>query len=139
MSMFCLCFDHHGYFKKLMKIFFSLLKKLCVRIIIYPDDMLLMVASQEELLIPRDTLIFLLKQLGFLNSTPTSILEFLQCVKSVQIRSYFWSVFSRIRNEYGYFVSLRIQSECGKIRTRNNSVFGHFSRSATHRKEQLQS
>ena len=26
-------------------------------------------------------------------------------------------------------VSLRIQSECGKIRTRNNSVFGHFSRS----------
>ena len=33
-------------------------------------------------------------------------------VKSVQIRSYFWSVLS-----------------C--IRTRNNSVFGHFSRSAT--------
>ena len=33
-----------------------------------------------------------------------------QYVKSVQIRSYFWSVFS-----------------C--IRTRNNSVFGHFSRS----------
>ena len=29
--------------------------------------------------------------------------------------------------EYG--VSLRIQSECGKIRTRKNSVFGHFSRS----------
>ena len=27
-------------------------------------------------------------------------------------------------------VSLRIQSECGKIRTRKNSVFGHFSRSA---------
>ena len=35
------------------------------------------------------------------------------CVKSVQIRSYFWSVFS-------------------SIRTRNNSVFGHFSRSATY-------
>ena len=49
------------------------------------------------------------------------------CVKSVQIRSYFWSVFSRIRTEYE--VSLRIQSECGKIRTRNNSVFGHFLRS----------
>ena len=26
-------------------------------------------------------------------------------------------------------VSLRIQSECGKIRTRNNCVLGHFSRS----------
>ena len=39
------------------------------------------------------------------------------CVKCVQIRSFFWSVFSRIRSEYG------------KIRTRKNSVFGHFSRS----------
>ena len=31
----------------------------------------------------------------------------------------FWSVFSRIRIEYGEIqISLRIQSECGKIRTR---------------------
>ena len=44
----------------------------------------------------------------------------------VQIRSNFWSVFSRIRTEYG---DLRIWSEYRKIRTRNNSVFGHFSRS----------
>ena len=35
------------------------------------------------------------------------------CVKSVQIRSLFWSVFSRIRTEYG---------------TEYLSVFGHFSR-----------
>ena len=49
------------------------------------------------------------------------------CVKSVQIRSHFWSVFSRIQTEYGKILSLRIQSECGKIRTRNNSVFGHSS------------
>ena len=40
------------------------------------------------------------------------------CVKSVQIRSYFWSVFSCIRTEYR------------KIWTRNNSVFEHFSRNA---------
>ena len=39
------------------------------------------------------------------------------CVKRVQIRSHFWSVFSCIRTEY------RI------IRTRNNSVSGRFSRS----------
>ena len=32
-------------------------------------------------------------------------------------------------NAVRYSVSLRIQSECGKIRTRKNSVFGHFSRS----------
>ena len=38
-------------------------------------------------------------------------------VKSVQIRSYFWSVFSCIQSEYR------------KIRTRNNSVSGHISRS----------
>ena len=44
------------------------------------------------------------------------------CVKSVQIRSFFWSVFSCIRTEYR------------KIRTRNNSVFRHFSRSVRTRK-----
>ena len=36
------------------------------------------------------------------------------CVKSVQIRSYFWSVFFRIQSEYR------------KIQTINNSMFGHF-------------
>ena len=39
------------------------------------------------------------------------------CAKSVQIRSFFWSVFSRLR------------TECRKIRTRKNSVFGYFQRS----------
>ena len=52
------------------------------------------------------------------------------CVKIVWKRSYFWSVFSYIWTEYGDSRSnLRIQSEYRKIRTRNNSVFGHFSRS----------
>ena len=37
------------------------------------------------------------------------------CVKNVQIRSIFYSVFSRIQSEYG------------KIRTRKNSAFGHLS------------
>ena len=46
------------------------------------------------------------------------------CVKSVQIRSNFWSAFFRIGTEYGEI--LRIQSKCGKIRTRNYSVFGNF-------------
>ena len=51
------------------------------------------------------------------------------CAKSVQIRSIFWSVIYPIRTEYGeIFVSLHIQSECGKIRTRKYSLFGHFSR-----------
>ena len=37
-------------------------------------------------------------------------------VKCVQIRSFFWSVFSRIWTKYREI--LRFQSECGKIRTR---------------------
>ena len=39
-------------------------------------------------------------------------------MKSVQTRSFFWSVFSCIQSEYR------------KIRTRKNSIYGHFSRSA---------
>ena len=68
----------------------------------------------------------------------------LHCVKNVQITSFFWSVFSHIwaesreiqsisafgLNPERYFVSLRIHSECGKIQTRKNSVFGHISHSA---------
>ena len=47
-------------------------------------------------------------------------------MKSVEIRSFFWSVFSRIWTEYGDLRSLK--TECGKIRIRKNSVVGHFSR-----------
>ena len=35
-------------------------------------------------------------------------------------------------NTERYEVSLRIQSECGKIRTRNNSVFGRFTQCFAH-------
>ena len=44
------------------------------------------------------------------------------CVKCVHIRSYFWSLFSCIRTEYR------------KIRTRNNSLFGHILRSVIRKK-----
>ena len=46
-------------------------------------------------------------------------------MKNVQIRNFFWSVFSCIWTEYGiYSVNLHIQSKHRKIRA---SVFGHFS------------
>ena len=53
------------------------------------------------------------------------------CVKSVQIRSYFWSVFSGIWTEYG---DIRIRSPYS-VRMRENTdqkqlVFWHFSWSA---------
>ena len=51
-------------------------------------------------------------------------------MKRVQIRSFSWSVFSRIRTENGEIRSIsRIQSECRKIRTRKNSGPGYLSRS----------
>ena len=59
------------------------------------------------------------KTLFFLASSSFKI----HCVKSIQLRSFFWSVFSI------YSVSLRIQFGCGEIQTRRKSVFGHFSRS----------
>ena len=66
------------------------------------------------------------------------------CMKSVQIRSFFWSVFSRIRTEYGeiqsisrHSASFRIQPECGKIWTRKDSIFVHLSRSVLLQKCQV--
>ena len=52
------------------------------------------------------------------------------CVKSVQRRSFPGPHFPAFGlNTEG--VSPSIQSECRKIRTRKNSVFGHFSRSGS--------
>ena len=53
---------------------------------------------------------FIILKIAFINN---------HCVKSVQIQSFFWTVFSRI------------QYEQEKTRTRKKSVFGHFLRSTT--------
>ena len=54
------------------------------------------------------------------------------CVKYVQIRTFSGPYFPAFGlNTKRYFVSLRIQFKCGEIRTRKNSFFGHFSRSAS--------
>ena len=82
----CLCFELSPaplIFTKLLKVPISFLRKINVRIIIYLDDMLLMASSLEDLLMARDTLIFILQHLGFLINIkkfykkPTSTLEFL--------------------------------------------------------------
>ena len=53
-------------------------------------------------------------------------------MKCVQIRSFFWSVFSRIRTEYGEIRSISPNSVQVRENTdqKKNSVFGHFSHSA---------
>ena len=48
------------------------------------------------------------------------------CVKSVQIRSYFWSVFSCIRTEYGEVISLHISPNTGKYGPEINPYLGIF-------------
>ena len=51
----------------------------------------------------------------------------LYSVKRVEMQNFFWSVFSRIWTEYGDLRSkLRIQSKCGKIRTRKTSYLDSF-------------
>ena len=57
------------------------------------------------------------------------ISEIFSCVKSVEIRNFFSSVISGIQTEYGDFP---YSTEYGKIRTRKNSAFGHFSHSGFH-------
>ena len=68
LQFLCLCFGLGpvpSIFMKLMRIPISLMRKLYVQLIIFLDDILLMVSSREELT-PRDTLIYRLQNLGFL-------------------------------------------------------------------------
>ena len=52
------------------------------------------------------------------------------CVKSVQIRSYFWSVFSCIWIEYRDLLHKSLYSiQIQENRDKKNSAFGHFLRS----------
>ena len=65
----CLCFGLSSaprLFTKLMKMPISVLKKLCIRIMTYLDDMLLKGATLKELITAPDTPICLLQSLGFL-------------------------------------------------------------------------
>ena len=50
------------------------------------------------------------------------------CVKSVQIRSFLWSVYSRIRTEYREILQI-LSPNAGKYEPEKNSIFRHLSRS----------
>ena len=70
-------------FTKVLKVPISLLRKLNIRIVIYIDDLLVFGATLEEVEQARDSVIYLLKNLGFVINykksilTPTQIIEFL--------------------------------------------------------------
>ena len=80
----CLCFGLGPaplIFTKILKIPISLLRRLQIRVIIYLDDMLLMSQTEEELLISRDTVIFLLTHLGFVINLKKSMLNPVQKIE----------------------------------------------------------
>ena len=67
--------------------------------------------------------------LYFYNFVLTIFYAFIQCF-------FCWLFFAWKVSKYGffsgpYFPAFGLNNECGKIRTRKNSVFGHVSRSAT--------
>ena len=80
----CLCFGlgpAPRIFTKLLKAPISLMRKLNVQLIIFLDDILLMAASVEELTLARDTLIYLLQNLGFLINIKKSVLQPCQTIQ----------------------------------------------------------
>ena len=62
------------------------------------------------------------------NRLRLSSVEFLLCAKYEVLYGPYFPVFG-VNTEI-YSINLRIQSKYGKIRTRKNSVYGHFLRSA---------
>ena len=62
------------------------------------------------------------------NRLRLSSIEFLLCAKYGVLSGPYFTVFG-VNTEI-YSINLRIQSKYGKIRTRKNSVYGHFLRSA---------
>lgn len=74
----CLCFGlgpAPRIFTKLLKVPISLLRRLNIRVVIYLDDMLMLGSSIKNILIARDTVIFLLQHLGFIINWKKSILK----------------------------------------------------------------
>ena len=74
----CLCFGLASIarvFIKLVKVPIAVLKRLNILPILYIDDTLLIATSHKELITARDTLIFLLKNLGFLINFEKSVLH----------------------------------------------------------------
>ena len=65
-------------FTKIFKLPISLVGRLQILVIIYLNDMLLMSQTLEELLMSRDTIIFLLTQLGFVINLKRPILVLVQ-------------------------------------------------------------
>ena len=90
-QLLCLCFGLSlapRLFAKLMKISISFMWKLNVRIIMFLDDILIMVSTKKELTHARDALIFLLETLWFLINKNKSALHPCQILKFLSVGIY---------------------------------------------------
>ena len=90
-QLLCLCFGLSlapRLFAKLMKISISFMWKLNVRIIMFLDDILIMVSTKKELTHARDALIFLLETLCFLINKNKSALHPCQILKFPSVGIY---------------------------------------------------
>ena len=76
--VFCPCFGLGPaplIFTILMKIPISLMRRINIRLIIYLDEMLITARPVQELIFHRDTVVYLLQNLGFVLNLKKSVLE----------------------------------------------------------------
>ena len=74
----CLCFGFGPaprLFTKSVKVPVSILRKLYIRIIVYLDDFLILGKTLEETILSRDTVIYLLQNLGFVINLKKAVLH----------------------------------------------------------------
>ena len=71
---------------KLLKIPIAILRRINIRMIVYLDDMFLMGHSIEEISMSRDTVIFLLKHLGFVINWKKSLLTAVQEIEFLGLK-----------------------------------------------------
>ena len=90
----------------------------------FPEKLFLTVSLNRECQCPLPQLPLTIEVINH------SWLNLLHCVKLSKYRVFSGPYFPAFRlNTDIYGVNLRIQPKCGKILTKKNSIFGHFSRS----------
>ena len=71
---------------KLLKVPLAILRRLNICLVMYLDDILLMGRTLEEILMSRDTLIFLLQHLGFVINLKKSVLKPSQQIEFLDLK-----------------------------------------------------
>ena len=114
----CLCFDLElvsRIFTKLLKIPMSELRRINIRIVIYLDDMLITGQTMEEILMSRDSVIFLQQHLGFVLNLKKFILNLVQKIEFLGITINSLKMCLSLPQEV-----LKIQSQCQDIHTKSH-------------------